>query len=444
MPKKSKAQEASEKKVARLRRERDQAVERYKGLTAFLENLTEDVRQPLNGMMGLANLLNASGLTPHQSGYLEALSRSGRDLLGHIEDIRDLVRLQTGTLKLDPQRASIADIISSVLEVLQPIAAERAGDLQTLIDPALEDRFLVDSGRIRQLLFNLTGHAINFVGAGTIRIEARCLSDSRQRTTVMFRIVDTGTGISTAGRDALFLRFGKSDGSGDSRVGIALAIARELVALMGGTMGIQGVADAGGAFWFTLELERAEPSQRGNNPRDQLGSSEKRRAERIGSRARHGQGLKILLVESNHLNRLVIGTLLRKAGHEVVDVGSGRAVGNALREDSFDTVLIDPALPKLKMPKLLRAIRRLPGTRGKIPVIALIEESEDKGGLICGGVADCLKRPVDLETLSAVLERHTGYAVDVPGLNIGQPTQAPDVVPGDSVPNETGRLRKRG
>ena len=107
MPKRSKAQEVSEKQAVRLRRERDLAVERYKGLTAFLENLTDDVRQPLQGMMGLVNLLNASGLNPHQSGYLEALSRSGRDLLGHIEDIRDLVRLQTGNLKLAPQRAAL-------------------------------------------------------------------------------------------------------------------------------------------------------------------------------------------------------------------------------------------------------------------------------------------------------------------------------------------------
>lgn len=262
MPKISKAQEASEKKIARLRRERDLAVERYKGLTVFLENLTEDVRQPLNGMMGLVKLLNASGLTPHQSGYLESLSRSAKDLLGHVEDIGDLARLQTGNLKLQPRRASIAAIISSVTDVLKPIAAERGSDLQTRIDPALEDRFLIDAGRMRQLLFNLTGHALNFAGAGTIRIEARCLSDSRLRTTVMFRIVDTGTGISTAGRDALFRRFGWSGGSGDSRAGIALAIARELVALMGGSMGAQGVADAGGPSGLHLRSRKQNPVEK--------------------------------------------------------------------------------------------------------------------------------------------------------------------------------------
>ena len=444
MPKRTKAQDALEKKIVRLRRERDQAVERYKGLTAFLENLTDDVRQPLNGMMGLANLLNASGLNPLQTGYLESLSRSGKDLLGHIEDVRDLVRLQTGDLTLDLQRVSVASLISSVTDVLQPIAAERAGDLQTRIDPALEDRFLIDSGRMRQVLFNLTGHAINFLGAGTIRIEARALSDSCQRTSVMFRIVDTGTGISTAGRQALFRRFGKADGSGDSRVGIALAIARELVALMGGAMGVQGVADGGGAFWFTLELERAEPGLRGSNRRALPGSAEKRKTERLINRARDQRGLRILLAESNHLNRLVIGTLLRKAGHEVIDVGSDRAVGNALREDNFDAVLIDPALPKLKMPGLLRAIRRLPGTRGRIPVIALMDESDDKGALIDGGVADCLMRPVDLETLSGVLLRHTGHAVDVPGLNMEQRNTAPEVTPRKSIENETDRVRKSG
>ena len=440
MPKRSKAQEVSEKQAVRLRRERDLAVERYKGLTAFLENLTDDVRQPLQGMMGLVNLLNASGLNPHQSGYLEALSRSGRDLLGHIEDIRDLVRLQTGNLKLAPQRASVAAIISSVTDVLQPIAAERAGDLQTRIDPALEDMFLIDAGRMRQLLFNLTGHALNFAGAGTIRIEARCLSDSRQKTTVMFRIVDTGTGISTTGREALFRRFGRPDGPGDSRVGIAVAIARELVALMGGAMGMQGVADAGGAFWFTLELEKAEPSRRSDIRRP----PEKRKAGRLVNRAHDVLGLKILLAESNHLNRLVIGTLLRKAGHEVVDVGSGRAVGNAVREGNFDAVLIDPALPKLKMVNFLRTIRRLPGTRGSIPVIALIGETEDERELIAGGIADCLTRPVDLEALSVVLRRHTGHAVEVPGINIGLQNKVPAEAPREAVANKTDQVRKRG
>lgn len=444
MSRKSKAEEASEKKIARLRRERDLAVDRYKGLTAFLENLTEDVRQPLNGMMGLVKLLNASGLTPHQSGYLESLSRSVKDLLGHVEDIGDLARLQSGELKLQPRRASIAAIISSVTDILQPIAAERVGDLQTRIDPALEDRFLIDAGRMRQVLFNLTGHALNFAGAGSIRIEARCLSDSRLRTTVMFRIVDTGTGISTVGREALFRRFGVSDGSGDNRAGIALAIARELVGLMGGAMGVQGVADAGGAFWFTLELEKAEPGRRGNIQLSGPRSAERRRTERLANRTHYVQGLKILLAESNHLNRLVIGTLLRKAGHEVIDVASGRAAGNAVREDNFDAVLIDPALPKLTMPGFLRAVQRLPGTRGKIPVIALIDDTEDGRRLIGGGVTDSLLRPVDLETLSAVLHRHTGYTVDVPGINMGQPDSAPVVAPRDPIAKETEPVRKRG
>lgn len=392
----------------KLRWERDQAVNSYEALVDFVANLSHELKVPLNGVLGMAQLLSTTDLVPEQDGYVRSIRISCDHMRNVINDVLELSRLEAGTLPLEPAPVLLADVVNGVVSMLQTQAAAKKLFLEGRVDPALNRPLMIDAAKLRQILLNLAGNAVKFTESGGVKIEVEQVSSDRKQTTLQFKIVDTGVGISERNLTRLFKRFSRIQQVGKEGTGLGLAISKQLVELMGGSIGVQSAAGSGGKFWFRLTLKYAaaavsiEPANRPAPP------------------PRAGGSLRLLLAEDNQLNQLLVSTLLRKGGHEVTLVSDGRAAVNAVREGTFDAVLMDIHMPNLNGFEALECIRRLPGPRSRIPVIALTADGSDGGGrdLIAAGMSDYVPKPIEVEAVSDALQRCTGRPVEIPGINV--------------------------
>jgi CheY-like chemotaxis protein/nitrogen-specific signal transduction histidine kinase len=396
------------RELEKLRRERDNAVASYDALVDFVTNLSHELKTPLNGVLGMAQLLSGTNLSAEQDGYVRSIRLSCDHMRNVITDVLELSRLEAGTLPLEPAPVLLREVVDEVVSILQPGVKEKHLFLEGRVDPALNASLLIDGSKLRQILLNLAGNAVKFTESGGVKIMVERVSGDRKQTTLLFKVIDTGVGISERNLTRLFKRFSRIEEVGKEGTGLGLAISRQLVELMGGSIGVQSAAGSGSQFWFRLTLKNAEnvvPIEPSNRP---------------VAVASARSSLRLLLADDNQLNQLFVSTLLRKGGHEVTLVSDGRGAVNAVREGSFDAVLMDIHMPNLNGFEALECIRRLPGQRSRIPVIALTADGSVGGGqeLIEAGMSDYVPKPIDVEALSDALQRCTGRPVKIPGINV--------------------------
>jgi CheY-like chemotaxis protein len=220
-----------------------------------LAALSHEFRTPLNGVIGMARLLEGTRLTAEQRAYVTALTESGDHLLGLVNDILDYARLGAGRIDLNRGPVAPEDLLRSVCELLSPRAHEKGVEIGWAADPDLEP-ILADEGRIRQILLNLAGNAVKFVQDGGVILLAEQMGGGRLR----FTVSDTGPGVPHAERERIFDAFSQGDSGVSARqagAGLGLAIAQRLADAMGGELGVGGVEGNGADFWFEAAFESA-------------------------------------------------------------------------------------------------------------------------------------------------------------------------------------------
>ncbi len=331
--------------------ERDRAVAAEKAKRSFLAVMSHELRTPMNGIMGFANLLLRSGLNDTQKDYAETIYSSGDTLLGLLNDILDISKIESGSLELEKTDFDLNDVVKSVVTLLSPRAYANRLELSTYIDPSLPRSMNGDAGRIRQILLNLVGNAIKFTPSGAIAIEVTAQQQcDRDDHCIRLSVTDTGVGIPEEKLGSIFERFVQVD-DGSSRKyegsGLGLAICKQLAALMGGEIGVESRLDQGSTFWVTLQLSDAEP------PAEQI-------ADSVSTDV---AGRRVLVVDDNTLNRRIFKLQLDGFGIEATMVPDARTGLRLLVEARsigrpFDLAIIDHMMPEtdgLALAKMIRA-----------------------------------------------------------------------------------------
>jgi signal transduction histidine kinase/CheY-like chemotaxis protein len=243
--------------VTAERQARNAASEAARGKTVFFASVTHELRTPLAGALGAADLLRDTRLKPDQHAYLDVIRASTEHALKLIDDILDLSRLEAGQLALRPEPADLRALVEDACELLALRAAEKGLTLDHVIHPQVPERLSLDPARVRQILFNLAGNAVKFTASGGVLVEADYVDGA-----VRLSVRDTGPGISETDQTRLFEQFerGAQEGAGAPGAGLGLAMVRRLVQAAGGDVGVESRLGEGAVFWCAWPCEPIEPA----------------------------------------------------------------------------------------------------------------------------------------------------------------------------------------
>jgi len=364
--------------------------------TEFLANMSHEVRTPMNGVLGLSALLLDTELDGKQERMVTAIRESADALIGVVDEILDFSQLQKGQVELDRVPFDMSVLIDGVTALMHPRAVAKGLQLDSEMKGFKTRRFIGDGGRIRQVLLNLVNNAIKFTESGSVLISAEVMETSH-KTRIRLCVRDTGVGISDESLPRIFTRYHQTDagsrrGSGGN--GLGLAITKQLVDLMGGTLGVKSALNEGTSFWAEIDLDPG--------PEDTL-----RVADATGnSDLVIREGTRVLIAEDNPTSRMVTEALLKKLSCEVDIAVDGREALQKAQANDYDIVFMDCYMPLMDGFQATRRIRRSPDN-GDVPVIALTASVTEDDRLRCleAGMNDTVGKPVRISMLAKALQR---------------------------------------
>ena len=384
--------------------------------SAFLATMSHEIRTPMNGILGMASLLLDMKMPDEQKRRIRTIRRSGETLLSLLNDILDLSKIEAGRLELDEIGFDTRQLLADVASLWDWRAREKGVDFVVNIEQTVPEELIGDQGRIRQVLLNLVSNAVKFTDRGQVGIAVSAAFDGGDRCQLRFEISDTGIGIQPDALNRLFDKFTQADVSMTRRyggTGLGLAICRQLVDLLGGTIGVDSTPGKGSVFWFALPCRLRGDSALPEAGTDEFLDSPPERK------------LRVLVAEDNHINQVVIRAILARAGHEVEIVENGLRTVQAVAESDYDLVLMDVQMPEMDGPTATRAIRDLPGPRSQVPIVALTANAMagDREKYLAAGMNEYVSKPIDADELTAAIGRAIGTCAPAP-VEVGQTSRA--------------------
>ncbi|MCK6482006.1 MAG: ATP-binding protein [Planctomycetes bacterium] len=383
--------------LERLQESRREAEEANAAKSRFLANVSHELRTPIQGILGAAELLQTARLPAEARDHLDIVRRSSEHLLDLVNDLLDLSRIEAGRLRILREPVDPAAVVEEVGALVAGLPRSPGVALSTRARPGVPARVWSDGGRLRQVLANLAGNAVKFTEKGRVDIEVQALPGEGGRTPLRFSVSDTGIGIPPEEIGRLFRPFAQVENSTARRyggTGLGLAISREIVEALGGRLEVDSAPGRGSVFHFTLALEEAPaPAPRTAAPAGAEGAALPAR--------------RVLVVDDEGVNRVVLPAMLRRLGWEARAAASGEEALAILEGGGFDAVLLDVQMPGLDGHGTVRRLREREAAAGapRLPVLAVTASAmdEDRRRALESGMDGYLAKPVRLADLEEAL-----------------------------------------
>lgn len=393
--------------IAELEAARDRANAANDAKSNFLGVISHELRTPMNGVLGAAQLLSATRLETTQREYLSIIRNSGDNLLSLLNDILDMTKIEAGKMNFEVVDVVMVDLQKRITGPFEAQAEAKGLNFVTLLEGELPTVVRGDPLRVCQVVQNLLSNAVKFTENGEIRYLLRGERISDQRVRFDFSVTDSGTGISSADLERLFQPFTQVDASSTRRfggTGLGLTIARRMANIMGGDIAVTSKLGEGSTFTLTVEaevVEWAKPAQV-EKTQDEVGTS---------------HALRVLVVEDHPVNRMILEAWMSSSSHVTATAENGALAIEAADEQPFDLIIMDVNMPVMDGLTATRAIRSGAGPNAMTPIVVLSASarSEDHEAGLDAGADAYLNKPIDFGALAELMGRAPGGRVAVSG-----------------------------
>jgi PAS domain S-box-containing protein len=368
---------------------KNRAIQSEKAKSAFLSNMSHEIRTPMNAVIGLAEQLSLTQLTDQQNYFVKNISDSANGLLGIINDILDMAKIEAGKMNIEQGVVSLSEISKSVENILKPKAEEKGLALYTSFDFKIASNLMADAVRIRQILMNILGNAIKFTNVGKIDFKVELIKNDEQEQIIQFICEDSGIGISEESLKSIFEEFYQENNSNVNGVtgsGLGLSITHQLVNMMGGRIWIESKKGVGTKVF--IQVPFTKPTTKDLSA-----------ASVVDEVKSFIVGKRILIVEDNKVNRVIFSLMLKNLQINVDEAENGLDALEMIEKNKYDLVLMDIQMPVMDGPSTLANIRKKYGD--ELPVIALTAAAfkSEVIHMLNLGFADCITKPIDQKGL---------------------------------------------
>jgi signal transduction histidine kinase/DNA-binding response OmpR family regulator len=435
-----------EKAAREVEEAREKADAANAAKSAFVAAVSHELRNPLNAIIGLTDLDLRASPPPELRADLEIVLSSANVLLGLVNDLLDLSKIEAGRMELESVDFDLHEKAVSMLRGFRPAVEKKGIFLDIVVEEGTPRYVRGDPLRYGQVLMNLVSNAVKFTdrGAVAVRLSPLPVAEGGRPLGVLTSVRDSGMGIAADQLPRLFRDFSQADPSVARRfggTGLGLSISKRLVELFGGEIEVKSEVGEGSVFSFTARFEPGDAAKAAPEPRPELSGT--------GS-------LRVLVVDDDPVNSAVATRFLERLGHEAAQAGSGAEAIAMVKERAFDLVLLDLGLPDMDGFEACRRIRfETPaGRSGALPIAAMTARGDNglRGECASAGMIDCISKPLNHVLLDSLLERVAATAhelgpraaasVRTPGLLETAPAAPRPAEPGTPLVDEAALLER--
>ncbi|MGA1408589.1 MAG: response regulator [Prochlorotrichaceae cyanobacterium] len=393
-----------------LKKQRDLATQSEKAKSAFLANMSHEIRTPMTAILGAADLLVRHQVGVESQYLLEMIRSSGKHLLELINNVLDLSKLESSLFTLSSTQFSLRKLLGELVDIFKPLLQQKGLTIAIDLAPDIQDQYIGDPVRLKQIFCNLIGNAIKFSSQGQILIAIQHLPSLHplpdQKIQLYCSISDQGIGIAPEDQRKLFQPFSQVEDSTTRNFqgsGLGLSICKSLVELMGGKIGVSSRLAGGTTFWFTLQLQSTEPPEQ-----SLLSASGSQGSPQTPMPDLSLDHVNVLVAEDNAVNQKLISLMIKRIGCQCDVAENGRLVLDKLQTKSYDIILMDCQMPVLDGYQTTQLIRQQEDLKLKnVIVIGLTAYAleDDRQRCLNAGMNDYLAKPYTLAGLQGMLHK---------------------------------------